>query len=461
MALEVKVGSIYISGTSKAADANAYPGSGTPWTSQATTPIKIAIDSWFPKVAEPSWVFGGGPPFRNGQTPVTKTYPNVTEEIPVILKATTPQNAITLYQTLDREISTAQYSNPTPMQVRPVSASGTIVYFDVYSAHIQPDPKFLGSEAPVGSAHATMRCTMTLVRSPHGTSVLGTSSISALAGASFGNVGTGSPDDNAALSFAPTGDMLYEGTPMKILVTPVGVMTTLLVASVKSVTYGTSGSGAKTTSSTTGTSASTIGAAANLLGTKQGISGRVFFRLSNCTSNAQIRVEMTNGGSVRLFTGKWITPPSGVASLNDMGDIPLDYLRRAGDDGDNLNIYIGYKSTDGSSATATLDYTEYLEYYDYARVDGFTTSVNNPTIAVHSFRETTGLSCLPLASPVAYTRSSGGGLVYDPANLAGTAPRLFSGALLWVNWLKTGNVHDKTDTATVTATYAPLFRSVS
>jgi hypothetical protein len=124
-----------------------YSGSGTPWTAQTTSPYELSLNDatgniWVPLAAPAQAIYGGGPPFRIGQSLVTKSWANVTETVGVQLRATTHNNAVFLLRQLRQILNTALYSVPCVLAVQP-DGSTNIAYYEIYNADIQELPNYV------------------------------------------------------------------------------------------------------------------------------------------------------------------------------------------------------------------------------------------------------------------------------------------------------------------------------
>jgi hypothetical protein len=99
-----------------------YNGSGSPWATQSTTPYDLAMNDitgqrWTPHIAPRQEVYGGGPPFRNGQTLIYNSYGNVTETFPIQIYATSHNNAVLLLRQLRTALSSTLLSAPPVLGV--------------------------------------------------------------------------------------------------------------------------------------------------------------------------------------------------------------------------------------------------------------------------------------------------------------------------------------------------------
>jgi len=452
-----------------------YTGSGTPWTSSTGSPYEIAMNTvsgstWTPQAAVRQEVYGGGPPFRNGSTLIYDSYGNVTETVTIQCRATSHDNAVFLLQQLRRILNTALFSTPCILAVQPDGASNA-VYFDIYGADVQEDPRFLNEEAGVVAAgHALLRAVVTWRRSTHG-GVL-SSGETVLNAASFVNTGTGSPDNIVAYS-AGSGDLISEGQPLNIKFVPTfggaTVVARMFLASISDRLYTTTGAVSTSTSLTgNGTSFATpfdTQSLTSILPTH--IKPRILVRLASSGSNLQLsyRVFLGDGDDDSIFWSPWVSPSGTGATLVDLGPFPVNVFRRSlAMTTPKIYILLYIRSTNGSSAAVNLTYTELLSCYDFARIDSNSFTVNGSTdyVLVDAFAEQTGFACLPFDSPrVIGVRTAVSGSPSAVLPHRGTLPRYFDAASLYAAWLSsTSYTHTTTAAAAITATHAPLWTTL-
>ena len=444
----------YLSGRSRLP----YSGSGTPWTSQATTPYSIAMNDvighWEPQSAQAQLIMSGGLHFiaPGSPRPLYKAYPNITEPIPIQIYASTYDNAVFLKQQLWKLLNNYFGGPPCVLALQPNGSTNT-GYTEIYSADIQENGRFINEEAGLG----ILRCTVTVVRRPFWGVI--SNGETSLQSQTFTNTGATS-GDTVAYGASPSGDLVIEGQPTTIGFIPAQNTAVVFLASVIANTYSTTGAAALSTSSTTGTATALNAPTLNSTTyNSDRIKLRSLMRFSNNTSNVQIRVEVKNTASGTVFyAGPWLTPTNtGGTTLMDMGHIPIDAIRRTNTQG-TLQLYIGYRSTNGASATTTLTHNELLEYYEFCRVDTSLVAAGNPTtLNVRSFFADTSRPVLPLPTATAYSATNS--TLYDVAVLRGTPPMLHSGAKLYCAWMRPSYVHTTTDTASVTVSHAPLWTS--
>jgi len=446
----------YLSGG--AATQTSYAGSGTPWTAESTTPYELSLNDttgniWVPQAAPAQTIWSGGPSFRLGRSPLYRSYDNITETVGIQLRATTKDNAIALLRQFIQALNTALFSAPCVLSVQ----GGTnTAYYEIYSADAQENELYL--REPDG----VFRATITWVRSPFG----GVSSLTTLInGTSYGN---GSGSANTVSLGALTGDLVYEGMPMNIRLVPSAAgYDRCYVASVLSRTKST------VTSTVTGfTSTYPTGSAFTATGsisvtslvTNAALRFRVLVRFTTLTNptKAQIWGHINYGGAVgqRDVPLPIVTLGSDTtAQLIDLGGYPLDTLRNAITTAPNVTVKLQVSSTDGTAVTLTLDYVETLLYYDFCSITG-SRSASTDRMYLLGAQNLNGSAYLPSAIPGALITTNTD-TVRNLGVLRGTLPRAFSGASLYATTVTSGtNAHTASDTITVTAQLAPLYRTL-
>lgn len=455
-----------------------YSGSGTPWTTQSTTPYDIAMNDvtgqrWTPQNSPRQEVYGGGPPFRNGQSLIYTSYGNVIETIPLQIYATSHDNAVTLLQQLRRILNTALYSTPCILAVKPDGSTNT-VYYDIYGADVQEDARFINDESqPFQSPQSkgVLRTVITLRRSPHGALI--TAGETVLNALTFTNTGTGANNNTQAMS-AASGDLIYEGQPLNISIKPASAGTSvrrMLLGSVLNRTYSTTGAGAGSNSSTT--VPTTFNTLANWTLTDKltnaGIKPRIVLRFSTAPShNCLLRLAINYAASsANTFYTPWVSAVEPLQDerhqLVDMGTFPIDIVRRNGvlTAPATTSIILQGLSDDGISATATLGYSEYIWYYDWARIDTLFSFSANGThqLNIDQFPEATGVPATPWPDPGAIVSASSSSAI-EIGDVRGRLPRHFSGASLYLGWINTSGNHTTSHTATVSARVSPQWNTL-
>ncbi len=450
-----------------------YAGSSTPWTAQTTTPYEVAMNDttgerWTPLSPEPKVVWGGGSP----ALPLYTDYDNVTETIPIQLRATTFDNAVTLLQQLRKILSAASVLTPITFAVQPNGSTNT-GYYEVYSARIQENARFLNDEAGLSSAHAVIRAAITWVRSPFAAGL--STGESVLSSASFTARGTSSPDDVEAFAASPSGDLIYVGQPMNITVTPTTSsqsIFTLYIGSIYSRAYTTTGTATKSKSfggaNPTVTASAAFDASAAL--TQRGLKARVIGSFTDVTANCEVQIRLKPGGDTStsapyLYTLKGTSDVASGTTLIDFGDFPLDlvYRRPYQDTTWDFSVVWTIDAVATGTATATMNSLEYILYWDWARIDApsglSALTANSEYILLDTYQEQTGAVLIPAGDGQAYVMTSAN-KIKGVCTVRGTLPRLFTGGSLYANWERSGYIYTSTDTATITARQSPLWQTL-
>lgn len=434
--------------------------SGTPTaggvaTAAATTPFAIR-HPWHPMPAEPIVI-----PGAQLEYPDVHYEPVADPPIPISVIGSDHENAVARLQELKRALMPRDGIRAS-FSIQPTSSS-TAMQAEILSAIVRPVPEE-DSNFEDWEGFAELHAEIVYTR----TAFFGkATAVTLINGLSVTNTGTGTPDNIEAYGTGLDGDLSHQGQPTRIILTPASstAFTIFYLASVYRRTYSTTGSGAKTTSSTTGASSALNAPDISPALTQDGIKARALFRFTNNTSNVQVRVEVrASTAGTLIYAGKWVTPTSGSATLYDMGRIPLNVFREASDNASlTLQLYIGYRSTDGASATATLGYNEFLLYYDFCRVDS-STAINASggssgfALVIRSYY--LGAAALPLDAPSPYVLDIANTAIADLATMRGRAPRAIEGGSIYVAWMAAGNVHDTAKTGTIYVQHAPLWRTL-
>lgn len=437
-----------------------YTGTGTPWTTQATTPYEIAMNEiggrWTPQVAEAQEVYGGGPPFRIGQSLITRSWGLVSETIPIQIRADTHDNAVFLKQQLAKILNLARFREPCILAVRPTNTTNTI-YYEILSADVQEGPEFINEEAGRGLLRLQVRWRRTPVGG------LLSSGESVFLFSTFTNTTTSPNGNTQAYPANPSGELIYEGQPMNLELIPgtPGIATKLYIASVLSVAYSTNLAGTYSTSDTNGTSvASTIVTFPGYL-TNRGVRLRVLIRFGTRTSNLEMRIAMIVGGT-ELYRSPWIGAGSfpSLPTILDFGGFSPQVMRWIRQQPSaSCSLVVSFRSTDGANASGTISYHELLLYYDFATIDITGTSVTSTKkLVLTSYQEVSGRPCLPQEVPTAVDVVQADNALDRVRPIRGRLPRLYAGASLYLAW-DGGNGHVTTDTLAVLANHAPLWTS--
>lgn len=444
----VVIGGIYL------VNSSGTPTAGGAATAAATTPFAIRRN-WRPMPTEPIVI-----PGAQTMYPDIHYEPVADPPIPISVIGSSHENAVARLQELQRVLARAN-SSVTLLEIQPTSSS-TSMYAEISSGFVrliqEEESGFEGWEGFI-ELHAEI----VYLRSAFFARI-GSSGIALVGIGTVTNTGTGANANVRAFGASLDGDLANEGQPTLTRFQPTNTIsaTIFYIASIYSRTYSTTSSGAKTTSSTTGASSALNIPTMTDAWTRMGIKARVLFRFTNNTSNVRVRVEMRGSSSgTLLYAGAWITPTAGSATLYDMGQIPLSIFRASTVDYDGtLQLYIGYKSSDGASATATLGYNEFLLYYDFCRIDSPTAITTSLTLDVHGMLRDTSRAGLPLDAPVAFCYDSAPGTIIDHATIRGRPPRAIEGGSVYFAWCAANNVHDTTRTGNLMLNYSPLWRTL-
>lgn len=438
-----------------------YAGSGTPWTALATTPIRIGMNDatgplWTPQAPGSQAILSSGPPFVNGSTLVSRAYPNKTEAIPIQIYgvagagATAYENAVVILQRVRRALASGVLGIPPLLRIAPDGAANA-VSFEIVDSTIQESPFFINTETGRG----ILRAVMTLTLKPFGGNNTTTEQV--IAATTVTNTGTGSPNNVVAYGTG-TGDMINEGGPLNIRITPITAaqtIGTLFCATIISRTYQ-----ALTTVSSSATLASPI---ATITGvdftaalTRTGLKARFLWRLAASGAGGVFKIAVRGGTGAPFWTSTLVQAPITGATILDFGEIPLGVLRQVAalaGTGFLIDLYFA-----GSSSTSAA--VEVLLYYDFARItDVFATVSSATSVFLTSFQERNNFAALPLRPNAATVVTS---TVSSPAigTIRGQIPRYYPGTSLYLAWLTLSNDYSAADQATVSVKHAPLYHTL-
>lgn len=445
-----------------------YTGSLTPWTVVGTTPYEIAMNDvagapYTPLASVRQEVYGGGPPFRNGQTLVYDSYGNVAETVTIQCRATTHDNAVFLLRQLRQILNTALFSFPAVLAYQPDGATN-VVYYEIYGADVQEDARFVNEEAGIiTSGHALVRAVVTWRRSPHG----GSASLATLfTNTTYTNNGSG----NLTALGTLTGDLIYEGQPLNLKIDgPSGSTTdvgTIWLSTAKSrvKTTHTTAVGATTTSTF---AHSTTAIDATPLLANVGINLALFVRFSSVTAGNKalfaLQIALNDSGKVITPVTAWSPMPVTTGTtMMYAGTFNLSNQRVPVAAALEIDIFFWVKSIDGTSVGYTVDYSESVFAYTVVELTASASTYGNTTGILYSTRaqNLNGQAWLPLSPPAAYTALAGGANPSYDETVRGDLPRAFSGASLWAAWIKNAGTHTTTDTLRITAQNAPLYGSL-
>jgi hypothetical protein len=439
-----------------------YTGANSPWTNAVGSCYVLANNTtagpiWVPQAPVAQMIYSGGPPFAIGRKPVLRAFDTVTEQIGIQLNATTKDNAIFLLRQLRQVLNTATYSLPAVLSVKGGTNTG---YAEIFSADIQESALYLNETT------GKWRAAIAWTRSP----LFGVSSLATLVnGATMTNRGTSTNPNIQALG-ALTGDLVNEGQPLNIkLVKPSGTSAPshFYFATVVSRVYTAIATGAFTTASTAlpGTTIGTITPSITSALTNDAIKARFVGRVKTLTnpSHAIVSVRVYTSGAGFIWQSKWIpllTDTTG--QYVDFGAMDLSFFQIPIATAITLSADILLRSADGTSVTLTLDYMEFLLYYDFCYAD-FTTSMSSgEALFLDQAQNRSGGGWLPMQRARAYYGTSVS--VFDPTIpgiIVGDPPLARPNTSLYVAWRGTlDGAHVATETSTVTVTHAPLYYTV-
>lgn len=434
------------------------PTAGGSATGASTTPYSIQAADWTLTAAPRQTIYAGGPPFRVGSSPLYSGYGNVTETLGIGIMASSANNMAELIRQLRRILNTALYDTPAVLYWLPTGATSP-TYFEIYSADVQE----VGDWNNPAAGFTQALVNVTIMRGIGGRLSSGETLLNAV---TFNNTGTGGTDNLASLGSSGAGDLVNDGQPLNVQITPASgsVWATFYAASVTARDYVTSGVAGTFTGLAGGGVVTTTGlaSATTPYPPSTGPSQlRVLLRGTG-SSNAQVRAVLAIGTSTTTVPGPWVTMPANTL-VYDLGAFSLAYIRATrgiSASTTTVNVAIQARSLDGSTTSVTVTYAELLTCYTFASVV-FTGGVSAPASSVYvvgSFPEVTNR----VAVPHAYARGeliSSTGNFLDLGIVRGTAPRYYPGASLYLAW-QTATAHSTSATATITATQAPLYQTL-
>src|SRR5512138_3694303 len=118
------------------------PTTGGAATAAATTPFMLVDDGWSVSAPTPETIWSGGPPFRNGSTPILQSYGNVTESFALVCAGSSHDNTASLIRTLSQLLGTALFAAPCVLGIQPNGATN-MMFAEVYRAIVQPTTNYL------------------------------------------------------------------------------------------------------------------------------------------------------------------------------------------------------------------------------------------------------------------------------------------------------------------------------
>lgn len=463
MATILKIGNIHLHNSSNTG--TPFDGTGTPWTAADTTPFSLANndvtgEKWTPALAPTAAVYGGGPPFRSGRNLVYRSYDNANEPIPIQIYATNEDNAFNALQVLRHEFKRALFDRTPVLEFR-LDGATNAVYYEVHDGDIVENPLFVNDEHGRG----LLRVVFQLVRSPFG----GKTTLDTLLNniTVVNNTSSGTNQNIRSLGTLD-GDLIYEGQPLNIRVTPDSGASfdVLYLASALSRDFTTDVSGLKSTSDTD----DGINFADNRndnvnIPANQGVKLASFIRVTTGTTNAQLRATLrTVAGTIsKIQDGKWISLQATGTQWIFLGVFDLNALRLATPESQQVGVDVFLRSSNGALASATPDIVESVFCYDICKLTPSETinTTSSKFVQIEQAQNMNGTAWLPRFPRIAYN----GRVVLSERTLvkqavvSGTLPRAYRGASLWMSWSDANGTVDITDTATVLVEHAPLYRT--
>ena len=447
MALSVivksKIATLYLNNSTGA------PVAGGAATAAATTPFMVVDDTWTIQAARPDVIWSGGPPFANGSFPIGLSYGNVTETFTLILVGTSADNVTARKQQLEQMLNIALFHQPCMLGVQPNGATN-MMYAEIFSAVVQPTTNYL-VQPMRGSTTLTLQITIT--RSPFWTSATEETCFS---GTSFTNNGGAT-----ALFGTISGDLTYElGQPLNVTLSGGDLDTSgvknIWLAAVRNTPSGSNRADAISTTSSSGVN---VGATFSYSAwVDMGVKQRITCRVASPTANLQIRAvvsyDLTTNAT--LYTSPWVTGGSTSGAFYDLGaiDLPLS-ARRLSTSTMGITVQIQARSTNGASATGTLTWIKGHHYYTWCKLTSSSVPAST-TFQTYAYKASAITSALVLVNPPI---AAAGTSYAQNIQVRGQLPRAYDSARLWAIWDAAG-AHDDADTISVTATQAPLYRTL-
>jgi hypothetical protein len=409
------------------------------------TPFGVVSD-WTPADAEP--------PDPN-IPPDYRDYEDLEETIPLVYVGTSVSGT----RDAERQLRQAAHTTTSPT-VLYVSPSGSLApggYYEigrVLSVRSKPFPNTRRSPA---EGATTILIDFTCLRSPFA----GAASLQTLlSGAAYTNGPTGNVQSLGVLN----GDLIYdEGQPLNITIAKPASQTahTLYLATVHSRQSATINNAVTTTSSAGATFTASGSIDLSALRTRAGLKLRTLARVKTLTapSKAQVRITVSAAGGSVLWVSPWISLDTNTtAQLLDMQGIGLDMLRSPLANTSNVTIQGAIRSTDGTSVTATLDYLEALLYYDFCTIEqgGLASGQRYQLLGAQNL---SGGGWQPLIPEQAKVVTAADAEITE-AVLRQSLVRAFADSSLYLAWMEDDGGHTATDTTSVSAGMASLYRSL-
>jgi len=434
-----------------------YNGSGTPWTSEATTPYELSLNDatgsiYVPQPAPVQTTYSGGPPFMNNRVPVTQSYDTIIESVGIQLKATdgapnAKDNAISLLRQLRQILNTALYSRPCVLVIQGGTNAG---YYEVLAADVPENALYLSE--PDGH----WRATITWTRTAHATK----SSLDTLLNAvTFTNIGDTSNNDKDFLQLGTiNGDLASSGNGQPMRVTLDTPSTSGAFVGYVSVAKSRLYDAVATAISTTSTSGVDVtGTQLTNISDDEATSIRFIGRFASPSSNLEVQAVASINGAQTIYSSEWFLTGTANGTYIDFGYIKLPRNLRRGK-AVTIQCTIRARSTNGASATATLSYIEIVQYYTWLKIPSITFISTSYQIDIVGADSSVGGYVREIAPEFAYLSTGGTATAIVPT--IGTFPRAYAGAGLYLAWTWAG-IHTTTATFDdVTAQSAALYQTV-
>lgn len=434
-----------------------YSGSGTPWTSESTTPFQLSLNDeapiWVPSAAPGVVVTSAGGITTWGAEVVAVGYTHVTEQVGLTLRGSNHDNAIALLRLLRQIVTTSQRSYPALLAVK----SGTNTsYFKILWGDAQETTRYLTE--PAGN----MRVVLTIVRTPH---ALPASLTTALNAVTFTNDGT--EQSLGTIS----GDLLHEGQPINLRMTG-GQLTDstagqrrIYAAVVADASVGpVSGAVLNTSSTTAARAVEQANIAPQVLA---GTHYRLLARITGISTNLEVRyVAMYGVNASGVFgdyaTGPWVRSNGTTDQMLDLGPlyVPLAHQEYTTATNQRIAYDIEVRSGDGAAATGTLNRLYVLQAYTFCTLQGTPVATSSSYSYILNELVVYDGATRILSPPVTGLISTSAGELVQSMVPRGDLPRAYSGASLWLNWQRMNTNHSTSNTITVTAQYAQLYRTI-
>lgn len=395
-----------------------YSGSGTPWTSEATSPVEIAMnevtgETFRITVPTPGPIINGALPFAVGtEQAIAVTLPLRTVTIPIQLHATTRTNLMDLRRILERRITVAPELSVGGENRLIVSYASRAVQMNIISGSFQDDGRFLNEESSIGlmlRGVLTLQCVVGEDTTP--TSISATvNNPTTQAWPSFGDYAQ-SIGDPAAYSFL---NFTTDPAARRIFLAAIGGTVA-------------TDSGALAESVAT-VSTAYVTSTGFVVNPADGSTRRVFAIVTNASANLRLRA-ITDTGIV----GQEITPRTQAgAQIVDLGTLAVG--------NEVTNFLVQYRSSTGGATTGTLVRLRAISYVDYCVIE-----------------RTNAVVLSQIDVDTEYTPPGDG----IPISIRGRVPRAYMINALagtgsfWAIW-ETNNVYNSAETATIIASSRPL-----